>query len=427
MLATLLQDSEAETAPPPPLFDDTLSVLAILLLILGVIFWIAGHPKLKKLYSVVPMLIFCYFVPTAFSNLGVIPTSSSFELYGFISNVLLPASLMLLILSVDIPGILALGRNAVILFLVAVVTITLGGPLAYLCLGWLMPDAATSEAAWRGFAALSGSWIGGGANMIAIGKSVDTSESMLATIIVVDVAVANVWMAALLYFAGKHASMDAKIGADTSSIRALEEKSERIHLEISRPTDLGSLVVIAAIAIVGTWVATELAGPLNALVPEDHFFASILSPFTWKILIVTAISVALSFSPLRHLEGAGASKVGGVFLYLLVASIGAKADFGKVFQGENLPLLAIGGLWMAFHVAAILGVRQLLKAPIFFAAVGSKACIGGAASAPIVAHAFNPVLAPVGVLLAVGGYIFGTVAGLMCAAMLKLVHQLYFG
>lgn len=417
------QDSSADTA----LFAEPLSVLAVLLAVLGAIFWVQAHPTLRRIYRVVPLLIFCYFVPTALSNTGVIPAQKDFPLYEFISNVLLPASLMLLILSVDIPGILGLGRNAVILFLVAVLTVMFAGPIAYLALGWLIPDAATADTAWKGLAALSGSWIGGGANMIAIKESVGASDAIIGAITVVDVAIANVWMVGLLWYAANHRRVDERIGADASSIRRLEDKAERIALEQSRPTDLGSLLQICAIAFAGTWIATELAGVLDGLVPPGSFLDSILTAFTFKVLVVTALSVALSFTPVRRLEGAGASKVGSVFLYLLVASIGAKADFREVFRPENLPLLAIGALWMALHVCAILWLRRRLRAPIFFAAVGSKACIGGAASAPIVAHAFNPVLAPVGVLLAVGGYVFGTVAGLVCATLLKLANGVWFG
>ena len=120
--------------------------------------------------------------------------------------------------------------------------------------------------------------------------------------------------------------------------------------------------------------------------------------------------------------GVGASAVGSVFLYLLVTSIGAKAEFSELL---NAPvMLAIGGIWMAIHVLVLMVVRHFLKAPIFFAAVGSKANVGGAASAPIVAHAFHPALAPVGVLLAVGGYALGTPAGVLCALLLEQVDKI---
>jgi uncharacterized membrane protein len=66
-------------------------------------------------------------------------------------------------------------------------------------------------------------------------------------------------------------------------------------------------------------------------------------------------------------------------------------------------------------------VAWLIKAPVFFLAVGSQANVGGAASAPIVAAAFHPSLAPVGVLLAVLGYALGTYGAWICGNLMRLV------
>jgi len=151
---------------------------------------------------------------------------------------------------------------------------------------------------------------------------------------------------------------------------------------------------------------------------------SIVRGFTWVVLIITTLGVGASFTRLRDLEGAGASKIGLVFLYLLVATIGAKAEFHKVLDAPAL--VFIGVLWMAGHAALLLVMRKYLRSPIFFLAVGSQANVGGAASAPIVASAFHPALAPVGVLLAVGGYVVGTYAGLVCAFLLECVHRILF-
>ena len=162
---------------------------------------------------------------------------------------------------------------------------------------------------------------------------------------------------------------------------------------------------------------------MESTLPEND----ILGGFAWKVILITTFGLLLSFTRARTLEGAGASHVGSVLLYLLVASIGAKAHFLEVFTKENLPLLAVGALWMIFHVAVMLFVRRRLKAPIFFAAVGSRACVGGAASTPIIAAAFNPALVPVGVMLAILGYILGTLCGIVCAFLLQAVHGLVFG
>jgi uncharacterized membrane protein len=208
------------------------------------------------------------------------------------------------------------------------------------------------------------------------------------------------------------------MGADRTRIDAVRDKIERYQAEVARPANLGEMLLILALALGTTAVVTWVA----RFLPD---IGEIVNGFTWVVCLVTAVGVALSFTRLRHLEGAGASVVGTVFLYLLVATIGASAQFHHVL--DNLPLLAVGALWMALHAAAMLAARRLLRAPIFFLAVGSQANVGGAASAPVVAAAFHPALATVGVLLAVLGYVLGTYGGLLAAFALRSVARFYGG
>ena len=392
-----------------------MAVLAVLVAVLAGLFSLNTTAAGTRVFKVVPLLVFAYFVPTALSNTGIIPVASDFTLYAFVKTWLLPASLVLLVLSVDVPAILGLGRSAVALFLAATISIVIGGPLALWILGGLIP-AEMGDQAWKGLAALCGSWIGGGANFTAIGESVGATDSTLSLMVVIDVAVANVWMAFLLGFAGREKAMDEKLGADRTAIDRVRKKIEAFQAEVSRPTNLPDLLSMLALAFGATALSRWLAPQL----PQSD----IVSEFTWVIILVTTIAMGLSFTRLRRLEGAGASRVGSVFLYLLVATIGAKAEFRKVFEPENVGLLAVGALWMCFHIVILLSVRRLLRAPIFFAAVGSQANVGGAASAPIVASAFHPALAPVGVMLAVAGYVLGIYAGLLCAWLLQWVSQL---
>lgn len=395
------------------MIQEPFAILAILLGVLAGLFALNSTPFGKKLFTYVPLLVFCYFVPTALSNLGILPLTS--PLYDLIKKWLLPASLVLLTLSVDIPAIIGLGRKVLILFLSATATIVIGGPIAYLLLGSLVPEAMGDQA-WKGLAALSGSWIGGGANFIAIGESVGANDSTISMMVIVDVAVANVWMACLLFFAGKDEKIDKAIGADRKSLDILKEKSKAYMKKVASVTQLQDLLLILFIAFGATVIAKTFAGHL----PE---VGKIVKEFTWVVIIVTTIGVALSYSPLRRLEGVGASKVGSVFLYLLVATIGAKAEFAKVLDAPALVL--VGAIWIIIHAGVLLLLRRKIKAPIFYLAVGSQANIGGAASAPIVASAFHPTLAPVGVLLAVGGYVLGTYAGLLCAFLLEIVSRFY--
>jgi uncharacterized membrane protein len=388
-----------------PLVADPVGVLTVLLVVLAAIFWFGETGPGKRLFSVVPRLVFCYFIPTTLTTLGILPDSS--PLYDWIKDYLLPTSLVLLILALDVPGILRLGPKALIMLLAGTAGVVVGAPIAlFLFLNIVPPDT------WQGMTALSGSWIGGGANMVALAQMAGTSDTMFGMMVIVDVAVANVWMGVLLYAAGRAAQIDRWTGADTSAIDELKRRVTEFEARHVRLPTLEDLILIAAVGFLGMWVATLAGRQLGAVLP-------VFSATVWKFIVVTALAVALSFSPARKLEGAGASKIGSLMLYVLVASIGAHADF---MQMREAPVLvAVGAVWMLFHVAFLLLVAKLIKAPVFFVAVGSQANIGGAASAPVVASAFHPSLAPVGVLLAVAGYVLGTYAGLVCMVMLKFV------
>jgi uncharacterized membrane protein len=393
------------------LLTGPMEVLAVLLGVLALLFTLNQHERTRGMFRVVPLLVFCYFVPTALSNTGLIPVEDGFALYKFTKDWLLPASLVLLVLSVDVKAILRLGGTAVGMFLLATVSIVLGGPLALWLLGGLVP-AELGEEAWKGLAALAGSWIGGGANFVAIGETVGAKADTLSLMVVVDVAVANVWTALLLLFAGREEKMDSKIGADRSKIEEVRDTVAAFQAKVARPTSLPDLLVIVAIAF-GT---TAAARGLGALLPAGE----VMNPFIWTVILATTVALALSFTPVRRYEGAGASALGSVFLYLLVATIGAKAQFAKIFDPDNFGLLAIAALWMFVHIGLMLLARRLFRAPIFFLAVGSQANIGGAASAPVVASAFHPALAPVGVLLAVAGYLLGVYAGVVVIFLMQL-------
>lgn len=387
------------------MINDPAAILVVLLAVLAVIFWFGETGPGKKLFGIVPSIVFCYFLPTTLTTLGILPAES--VLYEWIKTYLLPTSLMLLILALDVPGIVRLGPKAVIMMLAGTAGVVIGAPLAlWIFASWVPADT------WQGMSALSGSWIGGGANMVALAEIAGTSNSMFGMMVIVDVTVANIWLGVLLYAAGQQERIDRRTGADTSAIDELKRRVSEFTARTTRVASLPDLMMIVAIGFGGMWLAT-LAGRLAA--PATGIFDATI----WKFIIVTALAAGLSFTPVRRLEGAGASKIGTVMLYLLIASIGAHADFTQM---KEAPLLvAVGAVWMMCHITILLSVAWMIRAPIFFVAIGSQANIGGAASAPIVASAFHPSLAPVGVLLAILGYVLGTYAGLLTMFLLKSV------
>jgi uncharacterized membrane protein len=365
-----------------------------------------------------------YFLPSVLNSLGVISAEKS-RLYYVASQFLLPACLVLLTLSIDFKGIAALGKKAVIMFLTGTAGVMIGGPVAILAGKVLFPElfAGTADMeVWRGFSTIAGSWIGGGANQTAMYEVFKPAPDLFSVMLSVDILVANVWMGALLFFSGKASGIDARAKADVSSIETLRHTTEAWQKTINRIATTTDLVKLLVVGFGITGLSHLLADILAPWFKEHVAFASSMSldsTFFWVVVLATTGGLLLSFTSLKNLEGAGASKIGSVFIYILVAAIGMKMDVTAVVRYPAFFVLGI--VWMAVHGGLMLVVARIIKAPLFFTAVGSMANIGGAASAPVMASAFHPSLAPVGVLLAVLGYALGTYGGYICALIMRAV------
>jgi uncharacterized membrane protein len=388
-------------------------ILGLLMATLGVVFRTTQSTGRfwTTLYKYVPAMVLCYFLPALYNSVGLIDGAAS-QLYFIASRYLLPATLVLLTLAIDLPATLRLGSKALAMFLTAAVSVVIGGPVALLIWKWLAPASVDAEL-WRGLTAIAGSWIGGSANQAAMKEVFQIEPNVFGVMVAVDVLFAYFWMAILLWMAGKHAEIDRRLHADVSAITALGERMEKIRLAHERTPSLPDLMIMLALAFGATGLSHALAAPL----------ASAFAGVQWaeRLSLATTFGLILSFTRARQLEGAGASRVGTVLLYLLIATVGMQMNVGAVFN--NPVLFGIGFTWMAFHAVTMLIVARLIRAPTFFLAVGSQACIGGAASAPVVAAAFHPSLAPVGVLLAVLGYALGTYGGWLAGQLMRLVSQ----
>ena len=401
-------------------------VFGILMVILMVIFYTSSLKTnfWKKFYTFIPAILLCYFIPSVLNSAGVISGEES-NLYFVASRYLLPASLVLLTLSIDLKEIAKLGKKAIIMFLTGTTGVLLGGPIAIFLTSIVAPEVVGGhgpEAVWRGMATVAGSWIGGGANQAAMLEVFGASSEMFSTMIAVDVIIANIWMAFLLFGAGRSASIDKMFNADASSIEEVKIRVEDYRAKIARIPDLKDAMMVLGVGFgataIGHLVADWIAPFIKINFPNLEKF-SLTSPFFWLVVVATTLGLVLSFTRFKKLEGVGASRVGSVLIYVLVATIGTRMNIMAIF--DNPGMFLVGGLWMLIHVILLLTVAKLIKAPFFFVAVGSQANIGGAASAPVVASAFHPSLAPVGVLLAVLGYALGTYGAYICGLMMQAV------
>jgi len=409
-----------------PLVTNDAVVFGMLMVILGFVFYTASRPTgfWKKFYGIVPSLLLCYFLPSLLSTAGIISGEES-GIYFVASRFLLPTSLVLLTLSIDLRGIMRLGPKALIMFFTGTLGVVVGGPLAIIIVSQFNPEAVGgegSEAVWRGLTTVAGSWIGGGANQVAMKEVFGVGDKIFSAFIAVDVIVANLWMAFLLIAAGRCESIDRSTGANTTAIDELKERIMRYQAEVMKIPKLPDTMMVCAVGFSVTafahLCADFLAPRLYAAAPALAKF-SLTKEFFWIVVIATTFGVILSNTRARRLEGVGASRLGSAFLYVLVASIGMKMDLKAIF--EHTDLFLVGLIWIAFHAGLLILVARLIRAPVFFMAVGSQANIGGAASAPIVASAFHPSLATVGVLLAVLGYALGTYMAWFCGILMQFV------
>lgn len=398
--------------PPEPAawITDPTGIFVYLAGVLAGVYALAGIPRLSKGFEILPPILWAYMVPMLSTTLGIIPPAS--PAYDWIIRYVLPLALLLLMMTVDVPSLWKLGKPATIMTLAGTAGIVIGGPLAFAALGTWLP-----EDAWKGLAALSGSWIGGSAQLVAVAESVDTPDAMLGPIIVVDTVVGYGWMAILLFLSGWQAKFDRWNRADTSLIEetnaALAEKYESIR----RPITLRDAALILGVGFVGAYLSVILGDALPELGDPK-----IISHTTWAVIAITTLGLALAFTKVSELEGPGASQLGSLALYLLVTAIGARGDLRAILDAPMF--LVTGALWMAIHVAILLVVARWIRAPLFFLATGSMANVGGAASAPVVATVYHPAMAPLGVLMAVAGYVIGIYAALSCAWLLSQVAVL---
>jgi uncharacterized membrane protein len=385
-----------------PLITNDAVVFGLLMSLLGFVFYTSSSESSfwKKFYAIVPTVLVCYFLPSIFNSTGIISGETS-RLYFVASRYLLPAALVLLTVSVDLREVAKLGSKALAMFFAGTMGIVLGGPLALMILMVVAPSIVGGEPPNEVF---------------------QVNGELFSKMVTVDILIGNSWLAVLLIGVGRAAKIDRFLKADSSAIEELKNKVEAYQASITKIPSLADIVLILAVGFGVTGLSHLLADQIAPFLAENYPALekySLTSGFFWIVVIATTLGVILSFTKLRHLEGAGASKIGGLFIYVLVATIGMQMDLMAIFENPGLFLLGI--LWISLHVIFLFVVAKLIKAPYFFVAVGSQANVGGAASAPIVAAAFHPALAPVGVLLAVLGYAVGTYGAWLCGILMQAV------
>jgi uncharacterized membrane protein len=405
-----------------PLITNDAVILGILLGIIYFTFYTSSLQNRfwQRFYLFFPSILICYFLPGLLNTFNIISGENS-KLYDVASKYLLPACLVYFTINIDFQALRRLGPKAIIVFLAGSVGVMVGGPVSLWIVKSISPETVSGDT-WRGLATIAGSWIGGSANQTALKEVFNPSAEMFSQAIAVDVLTAELWLALLLYGVANAAKIDKWIGADTTAVDEIREKMEREFADNQRNPSFQDLLLILFVGFGTTAVAHACADAIVPFIennlPNLKKFSLTSSSF-WVISLVTLFGLILSQTRAREIEKVGASKFGSLFLFILIATIGMKMNIATVLEKPQLFLVGI--IWMFFHASFTLLAAYLTKAPYFFTAVGSQANVGGAASASVVAAAFHPSLASVGVLLAILGYALGTYLGYLTGLMMQWV------
>lgn len=359
-------------------------------------------------FRYVPGFVFLYLIAALLNTVGVFGESDSIDAVGGgVKDALLPAMIMLLLFQCDVRKIIKLGPKLLLTYAATAVSIMLGFVITFAVLKGVL-DAE----AWKGLAALAASWTGGSANMAAVQGILNPPENIFGHVLIVDTIVYSVWLLVMFSSVGISDKFNAWTKADTSALssRAAStgEGAEKSSADEEK-MDLVALFRVLAIGLFGSALATVIGGKL----PE---IGVVVNSTTWTILIVSIVGLIVGST--KYGKMAGASDVAYIMLYIIIGVIAAGSDFTSLVEA---PIFLLAGLMVVtIHFVLMVIYAKLTKTELFSLAVASTANIGGVASAPVVAGAFNRELVPVGVLFALIGAFAGTFFGLAAGQVMSL-------
>nr|WP_209044111.1 DUF819 family protein [Brevibacterium marinum] len=370
-----------------------------MLLAISAVLVVAGRSGKFKVFKYVPGFVFLYIVAALLNTVGLFDHDAVDGVGDGLQDALLPAMILLLLFKCDVRQIIRLGPKLLLTFVVTAASIVIGFLVAY-----LIVHSALAPEAWKGLGALNASWTGGSANMVAVQDIVEAPEDIFGYVLIVDTVLYSFWL--LLVFSS--VAISDKFNRWTRADASKFDFADRVTDEEEQPMTLSSIIGLLGFALLVSALATQV----GELLPE---VGAVINASAWTILIVSILGLIIGST--RWGRAAGSSELATIMLYLIIGVIASGSDFTSLAEA---PLyLVTGVIVLLVHIVIMLVYAKLTKTELFSIAVASTANIGGIASAPVVAGAFNRQLVPVGVLFALIGTFSGTFLGLWAAQLMS--------
>ncbi len=358
----------------------------------------------RNIFRFAPPIVLIYLGLMVLCTLKLWDLDATAQAYSALKNPLLYAMLFIMLLRCDLKKIIRLGPKMLIGFFAATISIGLGFFVSYAIMHGVL-----GEGAWKALGSLCGSWMGGGGNMLAIQAALDVDESTMAYALVMDSICATLYVMFLLWAIGFSKKFNKWTKADTRVIDEVGQSLEAEARSNTKPLVWQNIIILLGSGLIVSALSQIAGNAINSVIP---FF----DKATWTVLIVTALGVALALTPFGKLKGT--EEISNVLLYIVIALIASRADLGSI---GNAPAWLFSGFIILFiHVGIMLILAKLLKLDIFTCAVASLANIGGTATAPVLAGTYGSAFVPVGIVMALLGYVVGTGGGLIVAQMMSI-------
>lgn len=377
--------------------------VAVLLFLIAVV--VQLDRRYRRFFEYVPGIVLLYFLVMLLSTLGVWQKSEDVNLsYNLLKDNLLPVMIFLMLLRCNLREIFKLGPRMLLGFFSCTLSIMVGFIVVYAAFRhhW-------EPHTWKTFAALCGSWVGGTGNMVAVQKALEVSDSQMGYTLLMDSVNYAVWVMILLACVPAAPRFNAWTRADTSAIDEIGARLAAEQAETPRNMEFHHLVGLLGTSCLVGALCLEIARRLPTW--------PILTTSTWVVLLATTAGIGGGMTRLGRMPGI--PMLANLILYLMVALMGSRADFKELTQAPFY--IFCGFLIIAVHGLSLALIARLVKLDLFTCGVASLAHIGGVASAPILAAAYREVLIPVGVLMAMLGYVIGTGVGLAVGQILSLI------
>jgi len=374
--------------------------LTLLIFIASMLVYVEAKTR-AKLFEYLPAIVILYFSVMTLSTLEIwTKTEAITSAYKAFKSNLLPAMIFLMLLQSDIRKILKLGKKILLTFFLASLSISLG----FIIMFALLHNFFEAES-WKAFGALSGSWMGGTGNMLAIQEALALPDSKMGYVLLIDSIDYAIWVMILLALVPFAKQFNHWTKADGSVLETLTSTltTDKEQSNINFPT----LFMLLGLSLMVSLLAQNIAPYL----PTTTF----LTNTTWVVIMATLAGILFGMTPLG--KEASAVPLANMMLYFIIALIASRANFTELTQA---PLYIMAGfIIIVIHALIMVLFAKLFKLDLFSLGVASLANIGGVASAPILAGAYNKALIPIGVLMAMMGYIIGTFMGLGVSEVLR--------